>query len=177
MTDDRKKRFDKAAQDNNLNLGGLFGSLGEALTDMVARLEDGKAGAFQREHVIETAKGPIHAQTGIRVRVGGLDRAPGKTAPQPINPDRAGPVTQQVVKDLVYDLFEDEQGWILTADLPGVARKDIALTADGATLTITTAGSRRYHADIRFETEFDLDAIRIGLRNGILDLSIPRGAK
>lgn len=173
MNDDPKKRFERAAEEINLNLGGLFGSLGDALNEMVSRLEDGKSGSVQRDHVFETPKGPVRAQTGIRVRMGGLDAGAAPKPARPINPDRKTPA-QTAPRDLAYDLLDDDDGWLLTADLPGVTLKEVVLDASPEGLTITTTGKRSYRAEVALTGGFALADIKINLRNGILELKIPK---
>jgi len=88
------------------------------------------------------------------------------------------------------DIFEDAGGITLLADLPGVAREDLAIGVDGRNLTIeapvqlgesTTLTSvyaevRANHFRRSFELSSDLDTAKIdaGLRDGVLTLRIPK---
>ena len=88
------------------------------------------------------------------------------------------------------DIFEDAAGITLLADLPGVAREDLAIGVDGRNLTIeapvqlgesTTLTSvyaevRANHFRRSFELSSDLDTAKIdaGLRDGVLTLRIPK---
>jgi HSP20 family protein len=88
------------------------------------------------------------------------------------------------------DIFEDASGITLIADLPGVAREDLAIGVDGRSLTIEApvrlgepsaltsvyAEVRANHFRRSFELSSDLDTTKIdaGLRDGVLTLRIPK---
>jgi HSP20 family protein len=88
------------------------------------------------------------------------------------------------------DIFEDAGGITLLADLPGVAREDLAIGVDGRNLTIEApvklgeanaltsvyAEVRANHFRRSFELSSDLDTTKIdaGLRDGVLTLRIPK---
>ena len=88
------------------------------------------------------------------------------------------------------DIFEDAGGITLLADLPGVAREDLAIGVDGRNLTIEAplklgeansltpvyAEGRANHFRRSFELSGDLDTAKIdaGLRDGVLTLRIPK---
>jgi HSP20 family protein len=88
------------------------------------------------------------------------------------------------------DIFEDGEGITLTADLPGVAKDNLAISLEGDTLTLEgqvrlgeTSSIRSVYAEIgvdRFKRSFmlsrDLDTARIDaqVRNGVLTLKVPK---
>jgi len=88
------------------------------------------------------------------------------------------------------DIFEDASGITLCADLPGVAREDLAIGIDGRNLTIEAplklgeansltpvyAEVRANHFRRSFELSGELDTAKIdaGLRDGVLTLRIPK---
>lgn len=173
----RKKRpFEDAANDIDAGLNGLLGALGEAIGEMVSKLDDGKAGSVNRNMTFDTDKGPIKAQAGVRLRMGGMDIGTASKDPQPVNPNRHQDAPQSRSKDLSFDLFEDADDWILTADVPGVEENDINLAQDGDTLLITTKGARIYEGEAKLDTSFHVKTISTSLRNGILTLTIPKGS-
>ena len=104
--------------------------------------------------------------------------------PQSGNP-RTGPSLLPAV-----DIVEDAGGITLFADLPGVAREDLAIGVDGRGLTIEApvrlgepsaltpvyAEVRANHFRRSFELSSDLDTAKIdaGLRDGVLTLRIPK---
>jgi len=70
MSGESKKRGRAALEEIDLRLDGLLGTLGSALGEMVERLEQGEAGEVRRSHEVNTPRGPIRAETGVRVRFG-----------------------------------------------------------------------------------------------------------
>lgn len=179
MTDDPRKKLKDAAQEIDIGLNGLLGALGDAIGEMVTKLEDGHSGALSRDHVFETEKGPIRAHAGVRLRMGGLDAGSGShPAPKPVNPNRSSP-NQPVSpkpKTLEYDVFEEKNGWIFAADLPGVSAEELQLTHEGSLLELKTTGARLFTASVDLECEFDFEQIETRLQNGVLTLTIPKKA-
>ena len=62
----------------DLQLDGLLGKLGDTLGEMIERLEDGETGEFRRSHELQTPRGPVRAEAGLRVRMGLGDAAGGR---------------------------------------------------------------------------------------------------
>ena len=180
MTDDPKKKLKDTAQEIDIGLNGLLGELGDAIGDMVSRLEEGNSGAVSRDHVFETEKGPIRAHAGVRLRMGGLDVGETSQArPKPVNPNRSAPTRSNPPKPKVlhYDVFEERDAWIFAADLPGVARDELVLSHEGTQLDLKTTGARLFTATVDLDGAFDFDGIERRLHNGVLTLTIPKKAK
>jgi HSP20 family protein len=88
------------------------------------------------------------------------------------------------------DVYEDERGITLLADLPGVPREQLDIKVDGETLTIegtlapaTPAGLQPAYVEVRvpryrraFTLSRELDSARIeaNLKDGVLNLRIPK---
>lgn len=88
------------------------------------------------------------------------------------------------------DVYEDERGITLLADLPGVPRDQLDIKVDGETLTIegtlapaTPAGLQPAYVEVRvpryrraFTLSRELDSARIeaNLKDGVLNLRIPK---
>ena len=77
-------------------------------------------------------------------------------------------------KDLIYDLFEGPDAWILTAEMPSVSEGDLSLVQENGVLVLRTTGARAYQARIPMPCTTDL--ITSTLNNGILTLRFPKGA-
>ncbi|MFZ5547189.1 MAG: Hsp20/alpha crystallin family protein [Pseudomonadota bacterium] len=88
------------------------------------------------------------------------------------------------------DVYEDERGITLLADLPGVPREQLEIKVDGETLTIEgalspamPAGLQPAYVEVRvpryrraFTLSRELDSARIeaNLKDGVLNLRIPK---
>ena len=107
----------------------------------------------------------------------GLERGAGETR-------QAAPLVPPV------DIWEDAEGIVLKADLPGVGKDGLEVGVDGGTLTIEgnvslgeSAKLRDVYAEVRvarYRRSFvlgpDLDSERIAasMKNGVLELRIPK---
>lgn len=88
------------------------------------------------------------------------------------------------------DIYEDDSGITLLADLPGVGRDRLGVRVDGDTLTIEgtadVAGPRQmelvygeaqppvYRREFSLSRELDASRIEAQLKDGVLRLSIPK---
>ncbi len=91
------------------------------------------------------------------------------------------------------DIYEDAEGITLLADMPGVSRERLNLEVDSEALTIegdavieAPEGMEALYADVRstryrrsfaLSGELDADAIKASLRDGVLNVHIPKRAE
>ncbi len=99
----------------------------------------------------------------------------------------------EVILRSQVDIYEDANGIILKADLPGVPKEGLNIELDGETLTIegrasieTPEGTEVLYADVmgtRYVRSFSLsggleaDGVNAELKNGELTLVIPKRAE
>lgn len=134
----------------------------------------------------DTPKGPVTAVAGWRVRVGGLETS---SADQSSADDfSSDPIKQRAKKapdapttrDCRAEIFDEDDAWILTAELPGVAADELDVTIQDQKASLKTTGARRYAhtADIAEATwsRLDVAAVETRLQNGILEIRIPKRA-
>lgn len=92
------------------------------------------------------------------------------------------------------NLFETEEGYVLTAELPGVAPESVDVSIEGSTVTLSgerkieygagdgTAVHRRERQSGTFRrgfdlpTEIDVDSAKATHKNGVLTLNLPKSA-
>ena len=100
--------------------------------------------------------------------------------------------TGRVMRPAV-DIFEDDTGITLLADMPGVSKEKLDIQVDKDTLSIAgdvdismPEGMEALYADIRstryergfaLSGEMDTQKIEAGLRDGVLSLRIPKRAE
>lgn len=165
--------MDDVRREIDLRLDGLLGEVGKVLGDVFEKLEDGTS-ELRHSQDIQTSKGPVRAEAGIRVRMGGATFGGGSDTVeptiQPVNTSRQDSEARAISASIL-----SEPGlWNLTADLPGVAEDGLTLDVTGGTLTIeATASARRYYGQFEVPGELTRDAITVSLKNGILDLTAP----
>jgi hypothetical protein len=173
MSDEAKKKFRKATEAIDLNLGGLLGNLGAVLGEAVQKLTEAGEAAVDKIDEVQSGKGPIRTHAGVRVRVGGL----ASSGPKSVNPGRPRetaappPKTATVPRALDCEVIEDGTGWMITAEMPGVAPAEVALEVDGTRLLIRSTGARRYEGGITLPAPCPVEAISQSLVNGILTLT------
>jgi HSP20 family protein len=99
----------------------------------------------------------------------------------------------------LVNLFENEEGYVLTAELPGVAPEHINVSIEGSTVTLTgerkieypvgpsrdekgTAIHRRerqagsFRRAFELPAEIDIEKARASHKNGVLTLTLPKSA-
>ncbi|MEO0918700.1 MAG: Hsp20/alpha crystallin family protein [Pseudomonadota bacterium] len=164
---------------------GLFGTLGEVISEIADRLETGEAREVRKSFEWNTEKGPVRAEAGVRMRfadAGGTSR-PTRSRPmaEPVNPERpaakAQPKATEAPRPIDFEILDDGSTWRLSADLPGVAEAELSLTGDDGELVIETTGKRRYHAVCPLPPGVTADQLAVTLRNGILELHAKLGDK
>jgi HSP20 family protein len=115
----------------------------------------------------------------LETRTAGARREPAQS-PQREQPFAVPPV----------DVFENESGITLLADLPGVAREQLSVRVDGDTLhvegTVTAQGPSEmellygeaqypsYRRQFTLSRELDASRIEANLKDGVLRLTIPK---
>ncbi len=89
------------------------------------------------------------------------------------------------------DLREEDDRYLVQAELPGMAKEDVTIETDGDLLRMTAQrdqeseerregylrrerGSLRFHRQIRLPENVDRERIRAKLENGVLEISLPK---
>lgn len=112
-----------------------------------------------------------------------------------LNPAMRVPNTALMGVNGVYppvNLFESKEGYVLTAELPGVAPESVDVSIEGSTVTLSgerkieyaagegTAVHRRerqsgsFRRAFELPTEIDIDAAKATHKNGVLTLNLPK---
>lgn len=186
----------------DLQLEGLLGKLGDTLGEMIDRLEDGETGELRRSHEVQTPRGPVRAEAGLRVRMGLGDAAARQDSPsvaQPVRPRRAAPsgaaddagrrapgddgsdhaeagaqaaAKEDAPRALRIDAYPGEGRWILSADMPGVSLPEVTVTVADGQIAVASAGRRRYAGRHPLPVGADPSDMDIALRNGVLEITM-----
>jgi HSP20 family molecular chaperone IbpA len=71
---------------------------------------------------------------------------------------------------------QDEKGWKLSLDMPGIAREDLVISLEGNIVRIETRAEakRQYKAAYELAEELDAEATSAKLENGVLTLSLAK---
>ncbi|HUR90879.1 MAG TPA: Hsp20 family protein [Ramlibacter sp.] len=83
---------------------------------------------------------------------------------------------ERFFSSLGFDVKEDEKAWTLSLDLPGVTREDLAISIEGAIVTLETKAEakRQYKAAYELPEEIDTEATSAKLENGVLTLVLAK---
>lgn len=73
---------------------------------------------------------------------------------------------------------QDEKGWTLSLDMPGVTREALSISIDGPVVRIETKADARRPYKAAYELSQEIDAEQSGARleNGVLTLTLARKA-
>ena len=79
-----------------------------------------------------------------------------------------------------YDLYEEDDAFVLSIDAPGFDREEIDLTWDRGVLNVAAehvdeerGRKRTFHRRFRFPKDVDTEAIDAAYRNGVLEVTLP----
>ena len=158
-------------------LGGVLGELGKALGEAITTFETG-TGEVRRSQSFETTKGPVRAEAGLRVRLGGITI--GETAephdPAPVNRPTGGQNETDRPKDRPRDItatiITHGKEWSLTAELPGVSKDDLTISVSDGRISINARGtSRDYAGTFDIPQTVTREDLNVSIQNGILDIT------
>lgn len=183
MSRDRKNSDASGNSPGDIRLGldGLLGALGDVIAEVSERLESGQSREVRKSFEVDTGRGPVRAEAGVRVRFaddGGRSQTSSRPAAQPVNPRRPSPPTsssESKVRAIDYDVFDDGDTWRLSADIPGVDQGELNLADDDRELVIETTGARKFAARCPLPEGVSAKDLDVSLRNGILELTAQLG--
>lgn len=147
--------------------------IAQSLKQAFAAAEDAvKQGGGAHDATSKTSRGPIVAQTTVRMRVGGFAAQLGAAA------NRSEPLHEPKpqAREPLIDSYEEADALVVTAELPGVLEGDITVAVEDGELVIESAGARRYRAALPLPPGLDPARLERRLTNGILEIRIPKGA-
>jgi len=155
-----------------VKLGGLFGTLGNAV-DLLGRLaEAGPRHAQQRDDAtVEQLGDEAHAVYGFTIRTG-RGGAGGTEIVEPFRNIHAA--TEGVVADDVHeplvDVFDEGTEIVVTAELPGAREEEITIDQREAVLAIASQGERRYAKEVLLPGAIDGNSVKKKYNNGVLEI-------
>ena len=79
-----------------------------------------------------------------------------------------------------FELYEEDDEFVLTVDVPGYEQEEIDLAWDNGVLNVAAehvdeerGRKKTYHRRFRFPKEVHEDAIKATYRNGVLEVTLP----
>jgi HSP20 family protein len=153
-------------------LRGL-GSLIDAAADIADRTEQEPVSSdTARTAVVSRSARGLHAVYGVSVRVG----ARGVPVVAPFGNVRQNRRREPVVADArepMADLFDEEDHYVIVAELPGATEADVKWNVEGQRLIIRAdAGDRKYYRVIDLAAAIDVHTAVRSYENGVLELKL-----
>jgi HSP20 family protein len=153
-------------------VGGIFRTVGSFL-DLVSDMVEKGETEVRREGEVELGQRKrVKAVYGFSVRLG----SEGQPRVEPFGNVRRekgkGPVVEEVREPMV-DLFDEKEGVVVVAELPGINEKDITVELRDDILTIAAeTGEQKYYKEVLLEIPTTPDGLTRSYRNGILEIRI-----
>lgn len=143
----------------------LFGDFDEVFEEMLKEFESIRPG--------ERAGGPFFYGFSINQRPG---EEPEVREFGNIRPG-GGKIEIGERKPLV-DVFDTEGTVQIVAEMPGIEKQDVELSAEGRELEIRAAhGERKYHEYVELPADVDVDSAKASYMNGVLDITMNKVKK
>lgn len=168
-----RPRPPKTSTGGEVGLGGLFrglGSLVESLSELAER-----GGQVIERH------GEVGGDKGTRVVYGVTMRVGGEGKPQVesfgnVRKGRGGAAEVVATREPIVDVFEEDDGIRVLAEMPGVEEKDVSYELPGGDQLVirATRGDRRYEKDVELPTAVIAEGAVQSFRNGIFELALKR---
>lgn len=159
-----------------LDVGGLFGSLGEVVGLLGKLVETGGSHSGQGEFHVKGLGDKARGVYGFTIRTGiGGDAATTVERFGNVHPSREGFVVDEVREPLA-DVFDEKDEVVVTAELPGAKESEITVEIKGDMLTIESKGERSYAKEIVLPVEVDATSITRTYNNGVLEIRMRKKA-
>lgn len=163
------KHSGAAKEGIDVDLGGLFRGLGDAV-DLIDKLvEVGKKHAeHQGEFGVKGLGDKVRGVYGFSIRTG----IGGESRVEPfgnVHSTKEGIVVEEVREPLV-DVFDEGQEVVVTAELPGAREGEITVELQGDVLTIKSEGERHYAKEVPLPAAVDGQSLQKKYNNGVLEV-------
>lgn len=167
----------KAGAKPEIEIGGLFRSLGEAVDLLGKLVETGGTHTRQGEFRVKGLGDKARGVYGFSIRTG-LGGETGATVERfgNVRPSREGFVVDEVREPLA-DIFDERDQVVVTAELPGAKEPEIVVELKGDMLTIESKGERHYAKEIVLPVEVEAASLQKKYNNGVLEIRVRKKAQ
>jgi HSP20 family protein len=78
----------------------------------------------------------------------------------------------------LVDVFDNDKAVKVVAEMPGIDKEDVELSAEGRELEIKAShGDRNYHEFVELPCDVDVDSAKASYKNGVLDITLKKVEK
>lgn len=153
----------------NIDIGNL-GSIGKLIRGLIKLAANIKSG--EQEFDVGGKKGVISTGFKIGGALGGKGRD-SQEKPFTVKPTVKKQELKPEFKKPTIEIFDEESKVVVTAELPGVSKKDICLNLENNELTLETTGERKYKKSVSLPETVGQE-FTSSFRNGILSVKIEK---
>ena len=155
-------------------VGGILNGLAELAEKLNALSEKGESLSEQGEFTVPSKKGGIKGVYGFSLKMG-LGEQGGKIKVEPFGnirkDEKTGEAVVQEIHEPLIDVFADDGGTTLIAEMPGVGPEDIHLDVQGDVLTISAQkGEKKYRKELLLKHVVTQKRIKVTCNNGIVTI-------
>lgn len=173
MTRKAKKREEGAA----MGLGGFLSGLGTLLEKLGELAEKGEELRQAGELHGLGPEDKVRGVYGFTIKTG-LGGEPGvKVEPfgNVRKDEQTGKTVVDEVREPAVDVFEEADGVLVVAEMPGVGEDDVHLELAEDVLSITAArGDKKYRKEVLLPISFTAEQMSHSCRNGVLEVKLAR---
>ncbi len=173
----KKARAGGSRGEPEIEIGGLFRNLGEAVDLLGKLVEIGGTSAQQGEFRVKGLGDKARGVYGFSVRTG-LGGASGARV-EPfgnVHRSREGFVVDES-REPIVDVFDERDEVVVTAELPGAKDAEIVVELKDGILNVETKGERRYAKEIELPAAVDPASLQKKYNNGVLEIRMRKKAK
>lgn len=161
-------------------MGGLFKGLGDLINRLgeIAEQGEGLSKSFESDGSATSGK-PFKAVYGFSVKVGrggeGMRVEPFGTVRKPEAAQQSDKGAREVreAREPLVDIFEEQDGLHIVAEMPGVASQDIKFEINGQSLTLTAeTRDRKYEKEIELPRTFSKESAVVSCNNGMVEIHL-----
>lgn len=163
---DEKPKGAEALKAIEEGLGNLFGRLSDVL--------EGKATEHEEHREFGGEGSPLKGVVHSRVRVGPASAGSASRAQSSARKSPPMDVGVPEARDLLMDVIEDGDDFIVTCELPGVVEDQLSISIHGAELTVQSTGEQAFHGKLTLSSAVLSEPVSQHLNNGILELRLQR---
>lgn len=158
--------------------GNSFSRILSGLTDLAEKLndisEEGETLSKKGEFTFPSKGGSLKGVYGFTLKTG-LGGKDDQIRVEPfgnIRKDKkTGEAVVQEIHEPILDVFEDEYGTTLIAEMPGVGQEDIRLEVRDDVLTVLAKkGGKKYRKEILLHHSLSEEKIKVTCNNGIVTI-------
>ena len=156
------------------SVGGILNGLADLVEKLGELSKKGESLSKSGEFTFPSKKGGVKGVYGFSVKMG-LGEKGDQVKVEPfgnIRKDRkTGEAAVQEINEPLVDVFTDERGTTLVAEMPGVGPEDIQLDVRDDVLTITAQkGEKKYRKELLLGHRLSKERIDVICNNGIVTI-------